>query len=79
MADQSAPRLLILAGMLAGLCAGPATPEPMAPTVPAYSAQRAYEYLEVLAGQIGERAAGTPAESARSTTLPHSSNLGART
>jgi Iap family predicted aminopeptidase len=31
--------------------------------LPAYSAERAYGYLEVLAGQIGERAAGTDAES----------------
>lgn len=33
------------------------------PALPSYSAERAYQYLEVLAGQIGERAAGTPSES----------------
>ncbi len=32
------------------------------PTLPEYSAERAYGYLEMLAGQIGERAAGTEAE-----------------
>ena len=33
-----------------------------APILPDTSAQRAYEYLEVIAGRIGERAAGTEAE-----------------
>lgn len=32
------------------------------PRLPDYSAARAYSYLEMLAGQIGERAAGTEAE-----------------
>jgi Peptidase family M28 len=32
------------------------------PSLPDYSAARAYEYLEVLAGQIGERPAGSDAE-----------------
>ena len=37
--------------------------DPLSPPLPNYSADRAYEYLEVLAGQIGERAAGSDAES----------------
>lgn len=37
--------------------------EVAAPTLPDYSAARAYSYLEVLAGQIGERPAGSAAES----------------
>lgn len=32
------------------------------PAVPATSSQKAFEYLQVIAGQIGERAAGTEAE-----------------
>jgi hypothetical protein len=37
--------------------------DPPIPALPDYSAERAYQYLEVLAGQIGERPAGTDAES----------------
>jgi hypothetical protein len=37
--------------------------EPPVPALPAFSAERAYGYLEVLAGQIGERPAGSDAES----------------
>jgi hypothetical protein len=33
-----------------------------APSIPEVSAQSAYEYLKVLAGQIGERTAGSEAE-----------------
>jgi hypothetical protein len=45
----------------AGGPAAPAAPA-AAPTLPDYSATRAYSYLEVLAGQIGERPAGSAAE-----------------
>lgn len=41
----------------------PVIADPSPPPLPNYSAERAYQYLEVLAGQIGERAAGTEAES----------------
>jgi hypothetical protein len=41
--------------------AAPAVSAP-APVLPEYSAARAYSYLEVLAGQIGERPAGSAAE-----------------
>lgn len=63
MPHPSARTLLMIGGALVGFCAGAATPDPPSPPLPAYSAERAYGYLEVLAGQIGERAAGTDAES----------------
>lgn len=63
MPDMSARSMLVVAGVMLGFCAGTASPEPATPPLPPYSAERAYEYLEVLAGQIGERAAGTEPES----------------
>ena len=50
------------AALIACLCASAWAADPPAPPLPAYSAQRAFGYLEVLAGQIGERPAGTDAE-----------------
>lgn len=53
-----------LASAALGLCGpGMAGADPPIPALPDYSAERAYQYLEVLAGQIGERPAGTDAES----------------
>jgi hypothetical protein len=55
----------LLAGAALSLLLGGTarTAEDAAPAPPDYSAARAYSYLEVLAGQIGERPAGSAAES----------------
>lgn len=50
------------ASLFAFLCMSVWAAEPQTPPLPGYSAQRAFEYLEVLAGQIGERPAGTDVE-----------------
>jgi Iap family predicted aminopeptidase len=50
-------------GTLFGILAGTASADAPLPALPDFSAQRAYGYLEVLAGQIGERPAGSAAES----------------
>jgi len=63
MPYMSARSLLMLAGAMLGFWTVTGRPDTATPALPAYSAERAYEYLEVLAGQIGERAAGTEAES----------------
>ncbi len=63
MPDLSARSPALMAGALLAFTAGMARPDAATPPLPAYSAERAYEYLEVLAGQIGERAAGTEPES----------------
>ena len=64
MAGRRARILLMIAGVVgASGGAGTSPPATSEPALPAYSAERAYGYLEVLAGQIGERAAGTEAES----------------
>jgi carboxypeptidase Q len=53
-----------LASTLLSLCAASiASADTPTPPLPDVSAERAYSYLEVLAGQIGERHAGSPAES----------------
>ncbi len=54
-------RVLGVLGVL-GAASAPAE-NSAAPVLPDYSATRAYGYLEVLAGQIGERPAGSAAES----------------
>ena len=63
MSNRFARSVPLLASLIAGVCASAANPQSTTPAVPVYSAERAYGYLEVLAGQIGERAAGTAAES----------------
>jgi carboxypeptidase Q len=50
------------AALVVCLCANAWAADPPGSALPAYSAQRAFGYLEVLAGQIGERPAGTEAE-----------------
>ena len=52
MPDLSARSLLIIAGAMLEFCASTASADPATPPLPPYSAERAYEYLEVLAGQI---------------------------
>jgi hypothetical protein len=60
---ETARRVAAAAAALGALiCTSAWAAEPQAAPLPAYSAQRAFEYLEVLAGQIGERPAGTDAE-----------------
>jgi hypothetical protein len=59
-------RSVIIAALLAGMV-GPGAAIGQgrggaAPTLPAVSPERAYGYLEILAGQIGERPAGSAAE-----------------
>jgi carboxypeptidase Q len=52
------------AGTLLGICAASmVSADAPLPKLPDFSAERAYGYLEVLAGQIGERPAGSDAES----------------
>ena len=63
MSALSARSLLVIAAALLGFCESTALADPATPALPPYSAERAYEYLEMLAGQIGERAAGTEPES----------------
>ena len=54
----------ILAGMLLYMFAsGTVSAETPVPALPDFSADQAYGYLEMLAGQIGERPAGSDAES----------------
>src|ERR1700742_2316833 len=55
-----APLVLLAIGSLSAVNSLAAPPLP-APTLPDTSAQKAYEYLQVIAGQIGERPAGTEA------------------
>jgi hypothetical protein len=54
--------LAVTSASTAALAAGAATSTGAAPPLPDYSAERAFGYLEVLAGQIGERYAGSDAE-----------------